>query len=174
MAEGIRVRVTTEIEDVPGPVSVLGAGTELAVLPWFEATATGKALPFDVWLRAELQGGAYVVEELRVTRKRGGGPVTAEGMRQIPLAQITRLAVERVILKGTGRTRLDLSRGEGPTPQLIAEVYRFGVLVGQSPTQLVAETFRMSRAAAGRWISRARGEGYLGPAVGTKAGEAGG
>jgi hypothetical protein len=56
----------------------------------------------------------------------------------------------------------------------VAETYRLGVLVGQSPTQLVAEQLGMSRAAAGRWISRAREEGFLGPAVGTKAGEVGG
>lgn len=53
----------------------------------------------------------------------------------------------------------------------VAATYRFGALVGQSPTQFVAEELGMSRAAAGRWISRAREEGYLGPAIGTKAGE---
>ena len=170
MKSNITVSVNPEPDGYRGVVEVPGAFTLLQVVPVFEATARGSSLPYDVWLRAEFKGNAYEVQELRVSRKARSGPVMSEKLRAIPVSFITRLAVEQVILLGQGKKRLNLGKAE-PDAQSIAEAYRVGVLIGSSPTQFVAEEFKMSRATAGRWISRARSEGFLGPALGTKAGE---
>jgi len=97
-------------------------------------------------------------------------------MRKIPVGLILRRAVELVVTKGQSAS--ERRRSLRPTDLdddeklvHVADAYRLGALVG-SPTQLVAEQLGVSRATAGRWISRAREEGILGPAVGTKAGEA--
>ncbi len=174
VGDGFKVRVPTD--DVRDAVTLAGG---LRVFRTFEATASGPALPYHVWIRASIEGGTYVVEELRVSRKRGGTPVRTDLMRKIPVGLILRRAVELVVTKGQSaseRRRSLRPTGLDDDEKLVyvAEAYRFGVLVGQPPTQLVAEQLGMSRAAAGRWISRAREEGILGPAVGTKAGEADG
>jgi hypothetical protein len=173
VADGFKVKVPTEDEDA---VTLAGG---MRVFRTFEATASGPSLPCDVRIKASIKGGTYVVDEVRATRKRGGQPVTTELLRKIPVGQILRRAVELVVTKGQSPAE----REDSLRPRNLegddllayaAESYRFGVLLGVSPTQHVAEGLGLSRAAAGRWISRAREEGYLGPALGTKAGEAGG
>ena len=173
MADAFKVKVPTDDEEaitLPGGLIVFRA---------FEANASGPSLPCDVTIKASINGGTYVVDEVRATRKRGGQPVTTELLRKIPVGQILRRAVELVVTKGQSPAeRRDSLRPRNlDGDDLLAYVtdsYRFGVLVGASPTQYVAERLGLSRAAAGRWISKAREEGYLGPALGTKAGEAGG
>ena len=51
---------------------------------------------------------------------------------QSPL--LTRLAVEKVVLQGTGQARRGPTTGpDKRDPATVAEVYRFDLLVGQSP-----------------------------------------
>ena len=54
----------------------------------------------------------------------------------------------------------------------VAEVYRRAHEEGRPPTQSVAEQFHVSHSSAGRWVVEARKVGILGPATGTKPGEA--
>ncbi|PRY24062.1 hypothetical protein [Pseudosporangium ferrugineum] len=54
----------------------------------------------------------------------------------------------------------------------VAQVYRAAFRDGQPPTQAVAETFHVSHSTAGRWVVEARKAGALGPATGTRPGEA--
>jgi hypothetical protein len=171
MKEGFKV----EVRGLKDAVEV----SRLQVFPYFEATASGPLLPCIVELRLVLKGGTFVVDEFRARRKRGGVPIRTELLRKIPVGQIVRMAVEEMITLGQTPAEREQSirpqdLGDAEKVRHVADTYRLGVLIGQSPTQLVAEHLGMSRAAAGRWISRAREEGFLGPALLTKAGEADG
>jgi transposase-like protein len=54
----------------------------------------------------------------------------------------------------------------------VAEVYREAVLLGERPTQAVADAFGIARSTAGRWVQEARDRRYLRPAPGPRiAGE---
>src|SRR5262245_30244819 len=54
----------------------------------------------------------------------------------------------------------------------VADTYRKAYEAGQPPTQAVAAEFQVSHSTAGRWVVEARKAGTLGPATGTKPGEA--
>jgi hypothetical protein len=54
----------------------------------------------------------------------------------------------------------------------VAEVYRKAYAAGDPPTKAVAEHFTVSHRTATRWVSEARRVGEMGPAQGTRAGEA--
>lgn len=54
----------------------------------------------------------------------------------------------------------------------VASVYREALRVGRPPTKAVEEEFHTSRPNAAKWVKRARAAGHLGPAIGTRAGEA--
>lgn len=54
----------------------------------------------------------------------------------------------------------------------VAQVYRAAHDEGQPPTAAVASAFQVSHSTAGRWVVEARKAGILGPASGTKPGEA--
>lgn len=55
----------------------------------------------------------------------------------------------------------------------VAEVYRKAYAEGEAPTQAVSEHFKVSHRTAARWVAEARKAGELGPATGTRPGEAG-
>lgn len=55
----------------------------------------------------------------------------------------------------------------------VARLYRELVATGsRKPTQDIADQYHWSRSTVGRWLVEARRKGFLGPAVGTKAGVA--
>ena len=54
----------------------------------------------------------------------------------------------------------------------VAEIYREAYELGLPPTKTLAERFQISHSTAARWVGRARATGALGPAAGTKPGEA--
>ena len=54
----------------------------------------------------------------------------------------------------------------------VTEIYRAACTSGRPPVNAVADQMVVSRATAGRRIQEARRRGFLGPAVGTRAGEA--
>jgi len=53
----------------------------------------------------------------------------------------------------------------------VAQIYRAAVSEGRPPTQAVAAHFQTSHSSAAKHVHRARQEGELGPAVGTRPGE---
>ena len=54
----------------------------------------------------------------------------------------------------------------------VAEVYREAILLGERPTQAVADALGVARSTAGRWVQEARTHSYLRPAPGPRiAGE---
>lgn len=54
----------------------------------------------------------------------------------------------------------------------VAEVYRKAYAEGEAPTLAVSERFKVAHRTAARWVAEARKVGELGPAAGTRPGEA--
>jgi hypothetical protein len=56
--------------------------------------------------------------------------------------------------------------------RLVAELYRRAVASGSPPSRAIAGEFGVGEATARKWVQGARERGFLGPAVGRRAGEA--
>lgn len=135
---------------------------------------------YDGTATAQLQDGKMTVVELAVQQRDGGRGVTNEGLRKIPVQQIARrsLFTDRHIgkpaslktayglLESVDRDRM---REAGPaveTVQWAAFIYRVALAVGDGPTKVVGEVFKVSPRTAGLWIAKARRLGFLGEAEG--------
>lgn len=108
------------------------------------------------------ESGRY--EATSVCVERGDGPeVTGEQLRLIPVAQILRDAVKSVLKQ----VMLQWPRPTGrPRPcdetfAMVANIYTIALLVGESPTQAVADTLGINRSTAASWATRARDRGLL-------------
>jgi hypothetical protein len=149
-----------------------------------------EGLPYRLELRVVHEDGRFVVDQLTVKRREGGPPVTTEGIREIPVTAILRLAVESNVMRAgptirkgntsswewTWASPLALSertRRTGPTDadlQTVADLYHVAYATSQPPTKLVMNRLDLPRSTAGRWIALARKRGLLGPATPRKAG----
>ena len=132
----------------------------------------------------EHSAGSVSAAKLTVTQRPGGPPVTLAGIRSIPVGGLVRFAaveeareIERAdgVIRTTARVAPDELADGGPTSTAlwwVAYVYRLALVVGDPPTKAVRDALGLSRSTAGRWVSLAREQGFLGPAEG--AGKAGG
>jgi hypothetical protein len=68
-----------------------------------------------------------------------------------------------------GRTGRPVERGPEHLAQ-VAKVYRDAFRAGERPTKVVAETWKVSRTTAAKWVARAREAGLLGPTTQRRAG----
>lgn len=141
--------------------------------------------PFDAAGIAVFVDGRFVVESLTLKRVDGGPPITNEQLRLVPVAELVRKGIKRAVEVSvrTSGVMLGLSsdwtdvaelRKAGATDETLQYVsarYRMAYACWDPATDAVADAIGVSRATAGRWIAKARRAGYLGPAVGTKAGE---
>lgn len=135
------------------------------------AIATGRDLPFDVDIEAELKGRRMVVRSIRTT----SGEITSEALRQVPVARILSLGVTSLVgTMNLAGSNLAAAKEEGPTEEtlkLVARIYRLAHLGGEKPTQAVADLLGVPRSTAARWVQQSRGEGFLGPTKERKAGQ---
>jgi hypothetical protein len=150
-----------------------------------------EGLPYRLELRVVYEDGRFVVDQLAVKRREGGPPVTTEGLREVPIAALLRLAVESNIMhvgptehdghtsswKLTWASPLALSErakgGGGPSDEdlrTVAALYQVAYATGQAPTRLVMNRLDLPRSTASRWVRMARDRGLLGPATPRKAG----
>jgi hypothetical protein len=132
--------------------------------------ALGPELPCDVELRAEIEEGAYAVTAVRCTRRRGGGEVTGEAIRSVPVERILHAGALRV--NKLFQPRADPS--QGPTEEnlrAVARIYRMAHLVRDNPTKAVSAALQLPYSSAARWVMQARRAGFLGPTERRKAGE---
>jgi Family of unknown function (DUF6214) len=150
-----------------------------------------QAEPYSLDLHVVYDGGRFVVDQLTVTRRPGGPPITTEGLREIPIAAMVRTGIENGLMRVgpreyDGRTSswkltkaepIALSEraqaGGGPSDddlRAVADVYHIAYAVGEPPTKTVMERLGLSRSTASRWIALARKRGLLGPATPRKAG----
>jgi hypothetical protein len=150
-----------------------------------------EGLPYRLELRVIHEDGRFVVDQLTVKRKPGGPPLSTEGLRDIPVAALLRLAVESNVMRVgptirdgntsswelTWASPLELSErakgGGGPSDadlQTVADLYHVAYATSQAPTKLVMNRLGLPRSTASRWIALARKRGLLGPATPRKAG----
>lgn len=91
-----------------------------------------------------------------------GDALSADGLRRVPLGELQ----SRVFSALVGDRGSDLPSMPTKLPRdellvLVAREYGFWLSLGQSPTRMIAETFDVSRATAGRWVAEAREAGVL-------------
>lgn len=140
------------------------------------ATASGHDPDYDLELEIELERGRYVLRTM-TCRARRGRTITSEGVNDIPVPQIVRRIVGRVLaipFLSPGRAAYPSLGGQGPTDEAlkrVAAVYRMAHLIGLPPTESVAQDLELPRSTAGRWVSMARQREFLGKAEPRKAGE---
>jgi hypothetical protein len=152
---------------------------------WFRGHLRASGFPYTVTLEGALERGRYLLKSASVTA-RGGEPVTALTLRQVPLDRLFHaLVTSMTTARGGGAYGLPglgiLSEGSqeirrrGPSDdgvlQAVASLYRMAVMRGEPPVRTVMSEMGLSRATAGRWIDRARERQFLGPAEPGKAGE---
>jgi hypothetical protein len=153
----------------------------------FDPQSPGIAAPLAFTYRVELEGlysldfeatyeqGRYVVNQLTIRRREDGPPVTSEGIREIPVHALMRVALERYL---STLEPLELSEqakgGRGPTEQdlrAIAITHQVAYTTNNPPTRTVMQRFDLPRSTASRWVRMARERGLLGPATPRKAGD---
>jgi len=135
--------------------------------------------------------GHFVCDRLTVKRREDGPPVTTEGLREVRINAVLRLAVEGNLMR-VGPTEYDghtsswkLTRvgpialseraraGGGPSDEdlrAVADVYQLAYVTGAPPTKTVMQRLGLPRSTASRWVALARKRGLLGPATPRKAG----
>jgi len=140
-------------------------------------------LPYNVELMVGVENGRFVVDSLTARRRDGGPPVTSDGLRDVPVASLLRQAAQQMLVgledvddDSSGALVDDvqglLNDAQSETRlRAIARSYRVAALLGDPPTQAVADAFGVARSTAGRWIAQAREMGVLGPALPRRAGE---
>ncbi|MGH2817402.1 MAG: hypothetical protein ACRDJS_02935 [Actinomycetota bacterium] len=160
-------------------------GKEFAVPKRFTGAMTIKALPYRVEIDVSLKGERFLCEALRAERKKGGPPVTSEGIRKLPVGELIRTAalayIHRVkanpkekgsvIITPTRLTGFERFASSGATDEAleyVALVYRLAYACNDSPTKAVMDAFGLPRATAGRWIASARERGFLGKSLGER------
>lgn len=159
----------------------LGKGLRLPKA--FNATFYGPELPCRVSLDLEFEDGRLECKELKCTVRDGDDELTSEAIRQIPVRLLIQEAAEYVLQDEVPRKRVqyileDLDYqtlvSRGPTPETlewVAVIYRFAYACHDDPTKSVVERFGIPRSTAGRWVAKAREQGFLGPAADRRAGE---
>lgn len=162
----------------------LGKGLELPKA--FNVVFGDPDLPCRVRLDLAIEGGRLEVAQLTCTRRKGEPLLTTEQLRRVPVARLIREAAEYVLFERGGkqwaRTRnvlddvdFDALVENGPQPETleyVAAIYRLAWVCHDDPTKAVVERFGgLPRSTAGRWVSKAREAGYLGPAADRRAGE---
>jgi hypothetical protein len=165
-------------------------GNGLAGWSPFTWSIDQEELPYRLTIRVVYEDGRFVVDQLTVKRQPGGPPVTSEGIREVPIGAVLRLAVEHNVMRVgptiregnssswelTWASPLELSertRHTGPTErdlQTVADAYHVAYATSQAPTKAVMERLGLPRSTASRWIALARKRGLLGPASPGKAG----
>lgn len=144
----------------------------------------------DVELEVVPEGGRLVAQEVRVSRREGGPPVTGDAIRSIPIATLTKHAAVHALTykERDGYTEwsprlltpeiIEQVRDNGPDAaslEWVAYLYRVALLMGEPPTQAVAQALDLPRSTAGRWVAMARRRPeLLGPSEGPGKASAGG
>lgn len=172
-----RTRRPIVLVDVPDEVGLAGLGAGFYAPQSVSGSVDDPTLPCVVRLRATIENGRYAVDDLQVTRRRGGPAVSTTALRDVPIAAVLRLIVmessaawSKPTLSPSDAALRELGVST-PTLEEVAAAYRLASLLGEPPTQTVADRFAVSRATAGRWILKAREAGHLGDALPGRAGE---
>jgi hypothetical protein len=135
-----------------------------------------RACPLDRWARLAAKAIIHTAEHDypkpgRTTLRDRHDEALA---RQVSFHSLSDSMAKAVARPAPGKPRKIERRDlEAAAERYRAEIARAAFGGGHArPAEHVAESLHISRATAGRWIKRARAEGLLGAATGTRAGEA--
>jgi hypothetical protein len=141
---GIAIRVTEHRK-----IAEISPGFSVYRLVKLE-TDEEEELPYLVSMDIEFQGGRFVCQSLTCKQRPDGEPVTSEGIRAIPVAQLIRRALVgnpfavmhfKAKKDFVEMSPLDVPRdltGQGPTDEAlryVALAYRFAYALGDAPTK---------------------------------------
>jgi hypothetical protein len=136
-------------------------------------------VPYDVALTAEMQSGRYVCTSLTVKQREGESPVTAAGIRSIPVASLIRRSLqdaitpvrsEAVASDGSFVREMDFPvdisgarrrRRRGEDVEAATVLYALAELCGEPPTKTVSDELNIPLGTARRLVAQAREAGYL-------------
>jgi hypothetical protein len=112
--------------------------------------------------------GRYRIRKVEVEAI-DGHELTGTELRKIRVADVLRDGVQRQftgelwpVISRRGTDALEVSQGPtNETLKLVALVYRLALVVGDGPTNTVADQLGIPRSTAGRWVTRARDRGLL-------------
>jgi hypothetical protein len=151
----------------------------ISVVPSFTVDAWGDDLPFDVSIDAVFEEGRFRANNISMSRRSGGPAITTERIRQVLVGRIMQETIESVTfydgIYHLGRNPGEAAPRRGPddeTLRLVSIFYRVAYICGVPPTQYVYQRLQRPKPTVARWVQKARLAGYLGPSVGTRAGEA--
>jgi hypothetical protein len=152
-----------------------------------EWTDPSTKAPLLVDLEWSLIDGRAEPVRVAIRSRDGDRPVTAEMVRRVPIGKIvaeTRAArrayweaenakfypSETDAQRDNVARAAEVHRPDGGLSE-VADVYRAAWVRGDSVQHAVAAKFNLSPSGAAKRIARARARGYLGEAIGTRAGE---
>ena len=143
---------------------------------WTSKHGSDWEIAFDT---AERSGKQQIVGLHITASELNKSPITAELIRNIPLASLLQAYLQSQKQKGKPTitpTPKHVGSKQG-TPlgedllQLVAAIYRQAINTGQSPTQAIAQQFDISESTAAKRIQKARQQHFLGKATPGKPGE---
>ncbi len=138
------------------------------------------ALP-EVKYRWSAKSRRYEVVDFRLVKRSDGEPITSQMLRQIPVGEITEMALNNVV-KHHGEVRSSVANGSfselirqfhtkkdgfpagkmtGEKLEWVSTLYEMSSALGNKPTQEVSNIFEVSLRTASNWIRQARAEGVL-------------
>jgi hypothetical protein len=162
---GLHVELVIEVEDDRGAARC----RELYVTPHEEdGTVTKQTLsklPVDALVR-------YAIAALAMPLKTAPDGTLIQDFAQAAARGGAIIGVYERFARATRRPRSG-SPLTDENLRKVATVYRAAVENGHPPTKTVAEAMHVARSTAARWVAKSRERGFLGPALGTRAGEAG-
>lgn len=149
----VELRVVVPLDGVTRPyashVGVIARGTNRVTLEVMRKVRVGELVL------------AVLTEAAGLIENNGDGTYS---MQPLPADRVSEFAAELDSAYGRSYNRVD-----DDLLQRVADAYRAG---GEAPTRHVAETIGVTRSTAAKYVQRARKAGFLGAAVGRRAGEA--
>jgi hypothetical protein len=140
-------------------------------------------IPYDLTLSIAFASGRYRCTSLTALPRKGGPPITAAGLRSIPVGALVRRSVQdQVVLvrdktsPAPGVTKLSLGSSPFPRPapepgrrrrhtrddvEAAAVVYAVAQMCGEPPTKAVTDELGIPLGTARKLVARARESGLL-------------
>jgi hypothetical protein len=121
-----------------------------------------KGMSVDVELHVVLRHDVYRCDRVEI-REQGDGGVTSASLREIPITDLLRTWMQRA---GTHYGTPPGWRALRDLPELerVVVAYKMAAVIGDPPTEAVADALKISRSYASRKVMKAREAGLLAPA----------
>jgi hypothetical protein len=128
---------------------------------------------YDVKALIRLHSERLEVDELKVTRRPNGEPVTGIGIRELSIPALIRksltanapdLPEQRIAFGLLSKDEAEDAKAAGPIDdslRKVAMVYRAALATQSPPTKAVQDVFDLAARTAGSWIAKAKAKGYI-------------